>query len=176
MINEFQNRQFPCSVFVPMGPSYENLTGTERVCSTVGATLGDDFVLGDNYLDKSFHYVDSHLWRQVTRRKGQLQYSNSYNQELWDSCRIFDILLMYLFDWCRIHYCSTSKGEVLIFQRSHRQKENYHEDEEARPVHQKDESQQKSTAADKEGQEISLLKQIAIFHWKDVCYDIKIKG
>lgn len=79
MINEFQNRQFPCSVFVPMGPSYENLTGTERVCSTVGATLGDDFVLGDNYLEKSFHYVDSHLWRQVTRRKGQLQYSNSYN-------------------------------------------------------------------------------------------------
>lgn len=46
MVNEFHNRKFPCSVFVPQGPGYEKATGLERICSTVGAVAGSAVVNG----------------------------------------------------------------------------------------------------------------------------------
>jgi ATP-binding cassette subfamily G (WHITE) protein 2 (PDR) len=63
MVNEFHDREFPCSQFVPMGPSYENSTGLERACTTPGGPPGSDFVLGDIYVNASFDYYYSHLWR-----------------------------------------------------------------------------------------------------------------
>ena len=46
MVNEFHNRDFACSIFVPSGPGYEAAAGTERVCSTVGSVPGSAFVNG----------------------------------------------------------------------------------------------------------------------------------
>jgi ATP-binding cassette, subfamily G (WHITE), member 2, PDR len=46
MVNEFHHRRFPCSTFVPQGPSYEQATGLERICSTVGAVAGSAVVDG----------------------------------------------------------------------------------------------------------------------------------
>ncbi|KAE9388518.1 hypothetical protein BT96DRAFT_431072 [Gymnopus androsaceus JB14] len=34
MLNEFNGRQFPCITFIPSGPGYTNITGTERICAT----------------------------------------------------------------------------------------------------------------------------------------------
>lgn len=39
MVNEFHNRRFNCSAFVPQGPGYESLSPDERLCSAVGAAL-----------------------------------------------------------------------------------------------------------------------------------------
>lgn len=63
MVNEFHHRKFPCAQFVPMGPSYENITSLERTCSTSGAAAGADFVDGDTYVNADFGYYYSHLWR-----------------------------------------------------------------------------------------------------------------
>lgn len=65
MVNEFHNRDFPCSVFIPTGPGYENASGLERVCSTPGSQAGSTIVMGDNYVATSFHYAHSHKWRYV---------------------------------------------------------------------------------------------------------------
>ena len=46
MINEFHNRQFPCSQFVPEGPGYGDISNSERVCSMVGSIPGSNFVDG----------------------------------------------------------------------------------------------------------------------------------
>lgn len=46
MVNEFHNRKFPCSTFVPQGPGYAQSTGLEHICSTVGAVAGSAVVEG----------------------------------------------------------------------------------------------------------------------------------
>ena len=62
MINEFHNRRFDCSVFVPHGPGYSDVPPSERVCSAVGAAAGANLVEGDAYINRSFSYYHSHLW------------------------------------------------------------------------------------------------------------------
>jgi ABC-type multidrug transport system permease subunit len=63
MINEFHGRQFPCAQFVPMGPTYQNITAAERACSASGALPGSNHVDGGYYIDAVFEYRHSHLWR-----------------------------------------------------------------------------------------------------------------
>jgi ATP-binding cassette subfamily G (WHITE) protein 2 (PDR) len=63
MINEFHNRDFPCSAFVPSGPGYDNATGLQRTCGTTGSVAGSSFVNGDNYINESFQYYAAHKWR-----------------------------------------------------------------------------------------------------------------
>jgi ATP-binding cassette subfamily G (WHITE) protein 2 (PDR) len=65
MGNEFHNRQFPCSQFVPMGPSYENTMGLVRTCMVAGSPPGSDFVDGDIFVNANFGYYYSHIWRYV---------------------------------------------------------------------------------------------------------------
>lgn len=40
MINEFHSRTFKCSTFIPGGSGYENVSGTNQICSVVGSVLG----------------------------------------------------------------------------------------------------------------------------------------
>jgi ABC-type multidrug transport system permease subunit len=63
MVNEFHDRRFPCTVYVPMGAGYQNATCLERICSSKGAQAGASFVDGDAYINTSFDYYASHLWR-----------------------------------------------------------------------------------------------------------------
>jgi ATP-binding cassette subfamily G (WHITE) protein 2 (PDR) len=63
VVNEFHNRRFPCTQFIPMGPAYQNATGLETTCASPGALPGEDFVNGDIYVDESFGYQYSHMWR-----------------------------------------------------------------------------------------------------------------
>jgi hypothetical protein len=68
-----------------------------------------------------------------------------------------------------------SKGEVLVFRRGHAPpKAKDADDEEATTiiVHDK-----KAALQDDSDNAVGVIqKQTAIFHWEDVCYDIKIKG
>lgn len=63
--NEFSRRVFPCAQFVPMGPSYLNVTALERTCLVAGASPRSDFVSGDVYINLGFGYYRSHIWRYV---------------------------------------------------------------------------------------------------------------
>ena len=63
VINEFAGRNYSCSNFVPSGPSYDNLSPMEKICSAVGAAAGVDFVDGTVYIEKSFSYYPSNKWR-----------------------------------------------------------------------------------------------------------------
>lgn len=160
MINEFHHRQFPCTTFVPAGPSYANVNPEERICSTVGAAAGANFVNGDAYINTSFSYYHAHLWRNL------------------------GIIIALMIFTCGIYLLATeyisaqrSKGEVLLFRRGQLPAFGSKDDEETNLPH-------RPTAQAVAEKDIvvnsdlppSIQKQTAIFHWDGVNYDIKIKG
>ncbi|KAJ6571566.1 ABC transporter [Mycena capillaripes] len=154
MVNEFVGRSFPCGTFVPAGPAYANVSAENRICSTPGSKAGLDFVVGTEYVATSFSYSHSHLWRN------------------------FGILIAYMIVFCAIHLICTeyisaakSKGEVLVFTRGHLPPARRSRDEENSTA---DEKLDTSTAA-KRPEDVKIHAQKKIFHWKDVCYDIKLK-
>ncbi|KAL0955420.1 hypothetical protein HGRIS_001666 [Hohenbuehelia grisea] len=63
MVNEFHTLNGRCSTLVPSGVGYENVALANQVCTTVGSMPGQDNVDGNRFLDLSFGYRYSHLWR-----------------------------------------------------------------------------------------------------------------
>lgn len=151
MANEFMGKDFPCSTVVPSYGSVQYGT-----CSAVGSVAGQDYVNGDVYLHSAYRYSKAHRWRNFGI--------------LWGFMIFF--LLTYL---CATEYIQAkkSKGEVLVFRRGRipaAMKKNYSHDAEAA-----------STGAEGHVQNQeegwgAIQKQTAIFQWRGVCYDIKIKG
>ncbi|KAL4960885.1 pleiotropic drug resistance family ABC transporter [Aspergillus stella-maris] len=154
MVNEFSGRRFDCGLYVP---NYEDASLENKICSGRGAVPGNDFIDGDAFLNISYEYYRSHLWRN------------------------YGILCAFLLFFLAAYIiCSEyvrakpSKGEILVFPRGKIPafaKEVRRDEEEATtketPV------QASDTGDDHVG---AISKQTAIFHWQDVCYDIKIKG
>lgn len=159
MINEFHDRTYTCSQFVPnqLVPGYENITPLEQVCSAVGSTPGSSVVNGDAYINSSFAYYHEHKWRN------------------------FGIMIAFMFGLMFMYLGATefisakkSKGEVLVFRRGHQPAaltKNTPDDLEASgaapAVLEKHVKGDDGTA--------HIQRQTAIFHWEDICYDIKIK-
>jgi len=48
-----------------MIPGYENVGPTNRICSTIGATAGSNYVSGTSYISTGFKYEHSHKWRNI---------------------------------------------------------------------------------------------------------------
>ncbi|KAK9244771.1 ABC-2 type transporter-domain-containing protein [Lipomyces tetrasporus] len=155
MINEFRHRTYRCTSYVPSGPGYEDVAPSERICSVVGSIAGHDSVLGDDYIGLNFNYYESHMWRNL------------------------GIVWAFVVFFCGVYLTATeyisaakSKGEVLVFPRGRLPSATtVADDEENALSHDKDKIESESSS-----REINLQKQTDIFFWKDVCYDIKIKG
>ncbi|KIY64375.1 AtrD, ABC-transporter [Cylindrobasidium torrendii FP15055 ss-10] len=153
MVNEFDGRAFPCLAYVPTGDTYTSLAN--QICSTTGAVAGESSVQGTRYAATTYEYTRSHLWRNL------------------------GILFGFVIFFCGVYLLATefitsakSKGEVLLFRRKHVPK--------AAKV-QSDEEGQGEYVKEHDGDNIDaavakIQRQTAIFHWEDVCYDIKIKG
>ncbi|KAH8656551.1 BcATRO, ABC transporter [Tricladium varicosporioides] len=154
MVNEFHGRTFSCAAFVPSGALYQGVTGIQRVCSAVGSKTGLDFVSGTDYLRVAYQYENGNKWRNV------------------------GILIAFTIFFCSTYVVATeyiserkSKGEVLIFRRKHltgTKPLKCDEESAAAPV--------RSVQREVSKELIHIEKQTAIFHWEDVCYDVKIKG
>ncbi len=158
MINEFHNRDFPCSNLVPSGGKYSNVAPLERVCSTVGSVAGSNFVNGDAFINTSYDYYRAHLWRNL------------------------GIIIAIMVGFCAMYLTASefisaarSKGEVLLFRRGHTPAVAYKGDEEGviddRPTAEGIVAERKTTKVP-----VNIQKQTAIFHWQAVHYDIKIKS
>lgn len=150
MINEFRGRDFPCASFVPSGAGYENLTPNEKICSVVGAKTGMSYVRGTDYIVKSFKYQPKHMWRN-----------------LGVVIAFFVLFTITYFYTAETIEAQKSKGEILIFPRGHKALKQANDEEGIPGGHGGDDGSDES---------VKLQKQEGIFQWKDVCYDIKIKG
>ncbi|CAG8905870.1 unnamed protein product [Penicillium egyptiacum] len=160
MINEFHDRSFSCSVVVPSGLDYSAVGINNRACAEVGNTLGSTTIQGDIYINNKFQYYHTNKWRNV----GILI-------AFWVFLTVIYLAATELLSMAK------SKGEVLIFRRSH--------------FVNKKSTRQMAEAEDEEahGAEMATMAQLAvtdethapshdgqIFQWQDVCYDIKNKG
>lgn len=157
MINEYSHRHFPCSVYVPSGPGYEDTPLSSKVCSGNGAVAGLDYIDGDTYLNSTYQYYRSHLWRNYGILLGFLLFS----------------LAAYIVS-SELVRAKPSKGEILVFPRGKIPAftKKTHQDEENAPTSEKQQTIEKEVQ-DHTG---AIVQQTSIFHWEDVCYDIKIKG
>ncbi|KAL4248575.1 ABC transporter superfamily protein [Abortiporus biennis] len=63
MVNEFHTFVAECGSIIPQGPGYENVSAANQVCTTVGSEPGQTLVNGYRYVQLSFKYTFSHLWR-----------------------------------------------------------------------------------------------------------------
>lgn len=166
-VNELHGQSFACSQLVPAGAGYTQ-AGDNFICAIAGAVAGKSTVSGDAYLEAQFQYSYAHIWR---------------NLGFMFAFMIF-FLFVYLFA-TEFNSSTDSSAEVLVFRRGHVphqliQAENAaRNDEEAPPAGAgtgsagKDDAQQ---GKEQDEQVQALAPQTDVFTWKDVCYDIKIKG
>ena len=165
MVNEFHNREFSCSQFVPSGPGYENVAPGNKICSVVGAQPGSSTVNGDVYLSLSYAYEHSHKWRN------------------------FGILIAFIIFFLGVYLLATelisaqrSKGEILVFPRGQlpaAMVSGNPDDKEAQIAKPSTKDlggpiEKQITGAARADQGI-IQKQTSVFSWRDVVYDIKIK-
>ncbi|GAB1212649.1 hypothetical protein ATERTT37_001794 [Aspergillus terreus] len=151
--NEFHGRRFTCSQFVP---AYPQLSGDSFICNVRGAVAGERTVSGDAFIESQYRYTYAHEWR---------------NLGILIGFYIF-FTVVYLLA-TELNSATSSKAEFLVFRRGHvpaymrdankRGKESVATDN---PQHQ----------AETEKDASAIPKQHAIFTWRDVCYDIPVKG
>ncbi|KAM0600644.1 hypothetical protein ACHAPN_000436 [Verticillium nonalfalfae] len=152
--NEFHGQNYECDTIVP---PYSPPVGDSWICTTVGSVPGQRTVSGDAFMETNYHYYYSHVWRN------------------------FGILIGFLIFFMIIYFAATelnsttsSSAEVLVFQRGHV------------PSHLKDgvdrgaaneEMAAKAASKEEVGANVgSIEPQKDIFTWRDVSYDIEIKG
>ena len=157
MVNEFHTRRFDCAAFIPTGSGYETVEPQERACAVPGAVAGANFVDGTAYVETAFGYQWGNRWRN------------------------FGIIVAFIIGLCIAHLVmcelvasEASKGEVLVFRRSKMQKKGVrqHTDEESGSMS----SQQLEKPYNNNGSGENVQKQVSIFHWEKVNYEVQIKG
>lgn len=155
MVNEFNGQEYPCSSFVPSGPSYENVSPEQRTCTAIGSMPGRDSVSGTDFMLSAYDYRWENRWR---------------NYGIMVVLTIF-LMLMHLV-MSEVVASARSKGEVLVFRRSAMAKVKHRRnDEEAG----KDAVAVNEKPSHAGSGQFDVVKQTSIFHWEDVCYDIQIK-
>lgn len=157
MTNELVGRMFECVSFVPAGPDYSSASASERVCTVAGSTPAADFVSGTSYLETSYGYHNAHKWRNV------------------------GIVVAFCFAFCISHLFATefvaserSKGEVLIFTREAIKRHTARvQDIESAADNRPSKEVVAGDVSDKSTANIE--KATSVFHWQDICYNVKIK-
>ncbi|KAJ5118857.1 CDR ABC transporter [Penicillium atrosanguineum] len=157
--NEFHGRDFPCAQLIP---SYADRSGKSFSCSTLGSVAGDLTVNGDSYIWENYRYSFSHVWRN------------------------FGILIAFLIGFmtiyfvaCELNSSTTSTAEALVFRRGHEPAHMRRGHEKSgSDVENTDGAPVKQSTSDEEGDGGmgAIQAQTDIFTWRDVSYDIEIKG
>ncbi|KAI0043049.1 hypothetical protein FA95DRAFT_1631947 [Auriscalpium vulgare] len=63
MTNEFHTLNGTCANLAPHGPGYEGIQLVNQACTTVGSLPGQSTVDGNRFVELSYDYSYSHLWR-----------------------------------------------------------------------------------------------------------------
>lgn len=97
MINEFHNRHFKCSAYIP---DYANATTDSGACDAVGAVAGLLSVSGDDHIFAAYGYQHIHKWRNIGIITAMI---------------LFSYLVYFITN--EFVTAKKSKGEILIFRR-----------------------------------------------------------
>lgn len=155
MVNEFHGRNFSCSAYVP---DYADISSGSVACDAIGAIPGQPFVSGDDYINSAYSYFHSHKWRNV----GIILAMVIFNHVVYFAASEYIT-------------AKRSKGEVLVFRRGFVPRS---------PTKASHDIETSLTGpviiAEKRGEyassnEGTFQGSTSVFHWSNVCYDIKIK-
>jgi ABC-type multidrug transport system ATPase subunit len=154
--NEFHGREFPCSSFVP---AYADLSGKAFSCAVAGAEPGSTTVNGDRYILLAYSYSYSHVWRN------------------------FGILIAFLVGFMCIYFvatelnsATTSTAEALVFRRGHEPASLRQDHKSGSDVESNEPSKPQPAAGTDDKGMGAIQPQTDTFTWRDVSYDIEIKG
>lgn len=158
----------PCAALIPSGPAYPGIAIANQVCAVLGATPGSNLVSGPDYIGQTFGYSYANVWRNLGIIIGYLIFflaGNLYTTEYQPD--------------------ESSTGGVMIFKRGKETKN-------LEPVTSADGDSEKGNvvASTKEipgdlknkttKVELEAFSRLAagadIFSWRNVNYDVKIKG
>jgi ABC-type multidrug transport system ATPase subunit len=158
MINEFSGRSFPCSTFVPgILDMYKNAPLSSKICSQKGAVAGQDFIDGETYINTTYEYKGSNLWRNF----GILCVMGA------------GFFVLYVFS-SELIRAKPSKGEILVYPRGKIPAfaKNVRKDDPEEVI-----ASEKGAVSSESGDTTAAIaRQTSIFHWENVCFDIKIHG
>lgn len=156
MVNEFAGQSYPCANFVPKGPGYDDVSPLARACAIQGSVPGESFVQGTDYIATAFGYEPSHKWRN------------------------FAVAICFTLLFMGLHLYATetvtsqkSKGEVLVFTRKSMKKLSNRGQVDEELV---ERGTTTPNNTEDSGEVSDVERQTSVFHWRDVCYDVKIKG
>ncbi|KAI3580518.1 ABC-2 type transporter-domain-containing protein [Fusarium oxysporum f. sp. albedinis] len=154
--NEFSGRSFRCQTMIPSGPGYEDIEPMQRTCSVAGALPGRDFIDGDFFMGTVYKYHYSHLWRN------------------YGILIAFIIFFTFTYLFAAEYFSSeASKGEVLVFRKVKKSRHPETSDEEAV----KSEFQPAQVVNDGTNHvPTEKPPSSSTFCWRNVCYDVKVKG
>ncbi|ODA80911.1 hypothetical protein RJ55_03871 [Drechmeria coniospora] len=155
--NEFHNRNFTCSAIIP---PYSPPQGDYWICNAIGAVAGEYTVSGDAFIAENYEYYWSNVWRNLGI--------------LW--AFLIGFMALY-FLVAELNSSTTSTAEALVFQRGsvpqYLLKGNGNAGQEAGVAAKAD----AATKPDGGGADVKALEpQKDIFTWRNVVYDIEIKG
>ncbi|GAA5925123.1 hypothetical protein JCM10213_000539 [Rhodosporidiobolus nylandii] len=169
LTNEFRNLNVPCVSLVPQGPGYAGVDIANQVCSgTAGATAGSAIVNGLRYCEANFGYKWSHTWRNFGF--------------IWAYFIFFMAVNLLAYEFQKDE---TVAGGVMLFKRGAAPKElveaieapGSSSDEEAAGDKNARPQVEKPVSDDAKDQAAETLKASRdYFTWRNVCYDITIKG
>ncbi|SCO76606.1 probable ABC1 transport protein [Fusarium oxysporum] len=154
--NEFSGRSFGCQTMIPSGPGYEDIEPMQRTCSVAGALPGRDFIDGDFFMGTVYKYHYSHLWRN------------------YGILVAFIIFFTFTYLFAAEYFSSeASKGEVLVFRKVKKSRHPETSDEEAV----KSEFRPAQVVNDGTNHvPTEKPPSSSTFCWRNVCYDVKVKG
>jgi len=160
LVNEVHGREFPCAP-TSLVPPYGQ--GTNFQCAVAGAVAGEINVSGDAWVQASYGYSYSHIWR---------------NLGFMFAFMIFFYAVYFIAS--ELNSSSTSAAEFLVFRRghvpAHLLSSTRNDEETNRALAEKG----NPTANPADGQQPEEVKALPaqkdIFTWRNVTLDIKIKG
>ncbi|KAN0061301.1 ATP-binding cassette transporter snq2 [Thecaphora frezii] len=172
LTNEFRRLNVPCSNFLPSGSRYNNVSAANKVCPIASAAPGQEIIVGSEYLEASFGYTWAHTGRNAGIIIG-----------FW----IF-FLIVYVFA-TEVQKDPSAAGGVMVFKRGRAPKGVI---EAAKTGGDREDAEKQGHAGTNpttalatpdaldEQAQAEAAKQLdssdSIFSWRDVNYDVEIKG
>jgi ABC-type multidrug transport system fused ATPase/permease subunit len=156
MVNEFHSRNFACSAYIP---DYADTSTGNAACNAVGAIAGRPYVNGDDYINSAYKYFYSYKWRNVG---------------IIIAMAVFNHLVYFL--GSEYVTAKKNKGEILVFRRGFVTPYSTNSGDDLEkclpsPPITGGKPEKKSSTKNED-----FSGSTSVFHWSNVCYDIKIKG
>ncbi|KAM0791176.1 hypothetical protein ACM66B_005660 [Microbotryomycetes sp. NB124-2] len=169
--NEFRRLNVPCAQLVPSGPGYEGIDIANQVCAQQGAQPGSDIVVGADYLQAVYGYTYANAWRNLGIIIG-----------FWIFFLIVNLVTS------EFQRDESASGGVVVFKRGAAPKElqdaiegkglssDPEKNEGEAPAPQRIGEAQSPVDDKREDAANNIERATDIFTWRNVCYDIEIKG